>query len=52
MSIRLYSPFNKIIGSDVLKINITGEVPLKEVIKILLLKYPQFKKFVPEELKD
>jgi len=29
-----------------------SEVTLKKVVEILLLKYPQFKKFVPEELKD
>ena len=39
-------------GSDILNINIIGEVPLKKVVEILVLKYPQFKKFVLQELKD
>jgi len=48
----LYSPFKEILGSDVLKINITGEVPLKKVVEFLVLKYPQFKKFLPKKLTD
>ena len=53
MNIRLYSPFKEIIGSDVLSINITGEVTLKKIVEILVLKNPQFKKFISdEELKD
>ena len=48
----LYSPFKEILGSDFLKINITGEVPLKKVVEILVLKYTQFKKFVPKKLTD
>lgn len=39
-------------GSDILNINIIGEVPLKKVVEILVLKYPQFIKFIPEKLTD
>ncbi len=52
MNIRLSSPFKEIIGLEVLNINIISEVTLKEIIQILFLKCPQFKKFLPEELKD
>jgi len=52
MNIRLSSPFKETIGLDVLNINIAGEVPLKKIIRILLLKYPQFKNIIPEELID
>mgnify|MGYP001072638089 CR=1 FL=1 len=52
INIRLSLPFKGIVGSDVLNINTTGEVSLKKVIEILVLKYPQFKKFVPEKLTD
>ena len=52
MTIRLYSPFNRLIGSDVLRIELQKKTSFKKIIPKLIRDYPQFKSFIPEDLTD
>lgn len=52
MKVRLYSPFNGMIGTDVISIDLSKESSLKEIIRQLIVTYPQFKAFIPADLTD